>query len=1269
MTVIRWIPNWFRPGDAERVLVGPDGSGRIALRDALPGCSRGTDLAVWRNGAPVEPEGEQGYIFAGVRDDVVAVARPRGTGVEVILINLAISFLAGLVLNRILRPPKAPEDTTDDGPTYGFAGLESQRKEGRPQQTIYGRHRAAGTIINEGIASRREQSQPPVYFAQLAFGSGPVQSIGSVTAETVAGSELMTSIRTRATPAGIQLDGTDIDAIPGAVASIRLGAISQAPASGFDLIEQVVDVGKKLTSPEGSVQSGGTYDEINPPLPILDPLTDSQSESDTYWGNRGVAADTLTDADWGRVTLNYSRGYFTVNDGIPAGRNWSHVVRYIELDSSGTPITTGGDHGDGWVRLPYYYARHRGENPFAIDHQFPFLDPRTYATPTSMGASLRSDGTNSGGTTDCSVASPTVPWSEATPVSAFSIAAWVRVDEIAEDGGAIPWTVAYQKSRTAGGFALKFKAKSYTAGPDTTVTKWVPVFEMVGSSLSGGEFFESWDDLSREPRFALDSPQDTTFQEALAWRVHHVAVTYQGRGGIDGENDRIRLYVDGELMEEYLGNVQLLGSTASLHIGKDPTTNRPISGCIDELWITQTELSDEDVARAYNNGSGLRGAIGSVADSKLYHVFAAADLVAGYHFDGDANSFDMEYGNNATITGNFTTTFSTVTPGGADAVPLIPLYPTAATIHRGRYRVEVARNIETTVHVSSFDTGVQFDRLTWALEQQQQNPSVAVLSLRVAAGEALSGQVPAITADVEGRVCYVWDGNSASDPLFVEQWTRNPAWVVTDIALRERIGLGEQFTAANIDVVSFQAWADYCDEVVYDLRGNRVYGDEASTTTTPAVTRMRYDSSVSGEPTFDGRGRIQLFLDNPPPPNWAVGRHVAWTGEATAGGSVDHNISAAATGGYEIASMTPSGSGTAWIVAVYWDRLADGHPWTSGSFLDLEGSLSGLPYKGVYGGRIRRHTWDAVHDTAEEAWDKIQEIASVGRAIIYFDGTKLRAKINRARDPVGVVSFASIIEGSFEVEYSNPRERPNAYTIEFLDEDRGWARASTFVDHETAATAQGSVELDQDSLFIRGITRRPAARRHGKFLLNVNQEIIRSGSFSAAIDAIHYEPGDVLVVQHDVLPWGTGGRTSADSTTTTELVLDRTVTVGASGTYYVDVSDPNANGFHTALIADAAGDYTTVTLDSGLPFIPSADLRYVFYEEDERRLVEVSSIRVAPDMSAQVEWVEYVASIYDDTPTDETTSEVLAPVDTWGTQDEDDVWASEDLSDTWGLQA
>lgn len=94
-------------------------------------------------------------------------------------------------------------------------------------------------------------------------------------------------------------------------------------------------------------------------------------------------------------------------------------------------------------------------------------------------------------------------------------------------------------------------------------------------------------------------------------------------------------------------------------------------------------------------------------------------------------------------------------------------------------------------------------------------PRYVLLALRLLATDQLNGSMPNITCTVKGRKLKAWDGNAWQVPAF----TKNTAWIAWDAMTADCGGGAYGITEANLDLDSFYAFAQYCDEQVPDGRG------------------------------------------------------------------------------------------------------------------------------------------------------------------------------------------------------------------------------------------------------------------------------------------------------------------------------------------------------------------------------------------------------------------------------------------------------------------
>ena len=145
-------------------------------------------------------------------------------------------------------------------------------------------------------------------------------------------------------------------------------------------------------------------------------------------------------------------------------------------------------------------------------------------------------------------------------------------------------------------------------------------------------------------------------------------------------------------------------------------------------------------------------------------------------------------------------------------------------------------------------------------------PGCALLGVRLVGSDQLAGGIPTITAQVEGRLVYIWDGVSSVSPAFTVAYSRNPAWCILDLLLSKDYGLGRggRLTLDNFILDEWLDFADWCDELVDDGRGGtiaRSYCDHVADAERGGWDIAReLAASAFGRLYFAG-GKVRLWID------------------------------------------------------------------------------------------------------------------------------------------------------------------------------------------------------------------------------------------------------------------------------------------------------------------------------------------------------------------------------------------------------------------------
>lgn len=1142
-------------------------------------------------------------------DHIDFAVRPAGLeAVTVALISAAVSAGISFVISLILPKPKGPKKRGDEeSPTYSWQGSDNVRVEGQPRQVVYGEIRFAPQILDEFVRTTSVPPQSDLYLL-LGLGEGAIQAIGDRETDSPAFEWL--SSETSSLPRGIEIESNPISNFSGVKCQVRMGTREQEPLIDFEQIHTLSSVGQTLTQQEtaaatnsGTAWSFATF-----------PFNSNDASVQAIWTQYAGAFDLPTASDSIVCTIDFPEGLYRLDStGALQDAYFQALIRYRELDGGGTPITTGGDNGDGWVYAPptpRLAAHHQGPLPYELAAT---LYSSAGFTPGTAGRILDASATNAHAYTAASnggaAANASTPWTAGQAVDGFTIEGWVDPGGLPASGGSGVRPI-FEWMTSAGGVrgaAMAIVRVNVDVGTDTAQTRW----RVRGYWGTGGGSASVISDLP--------TTGPTAAQQFAGSGWNHVAFTY--RRNYSGTSDRARIYVNGVLRSEVSPAAgDMLAAAAAMYLGRTSISVTANGGSkLDEFRVWSVERTAQEIADAYNSGAGQFGT-------------NTTNLVAGWHFDGPDVLTAYSHSNDYGTRNNDVTSSGGATMGDpATALSSVVYRAGTGTQKRARYRVQLLRfNLKSTsTYIGDRSEWTSVDGI---IEEQLAYPNTALLALKIPATDQLNTSTPRVTLVAKGRKVPVWDGVSTVAPSVTEQWSANPAWICLDMLTNRRYGRGGDYNLArgDIDLVSLKEWADYCDELLYDARGSTALH---STTSTAPIGNLKYDSTL-----FSGTGGIEISfrVGFSPPNHWTVGGHLGFAGVAappTSGILVDLN----AIPGFEIGSMVFASS--AWTVTIKYPTATYGAPWADGAFLSTV--LNPTAATGNVQGREVRFRFDGVFDTFGKVWDQLLLVAGTARATPVLEGRTIRFRVARPRTPVGILTHASIKPDSFKVQYTGPAERPNAYTADFLDSDRNWARASAerlSPDVEVSAP-EGAFNRENVELF--GITRRSQVLRDLDFRLAVNRLLVRQGSFECGPQAVPYESGDVFVISHDLVPWGVGGR-FAGTVTGTSIEVDRALTLESGKTYFVQVrfnalgqtgsGESTSEYLETREITSAAGTYAagaTITIASAFTFDPVKDDEYVVYHAAQQKLAEVAEATLGPDNSRTLSWIQYLDDTFD----------------------------------------
>ena len=262
-------------------------------------------------------------------------------------------------------------------------------------------------------------------------------------------------------------------------------------------------------------------------------------------------------------------------------------------------------------------------------------------------------------------------------------------------------------------------------------------------------------------------------------------------------------------------------------------------------------------------------------------------------------------------------------------------------------------------------------------------------------------------------------------------------------------------------------------------------------------------------------------------------------------------------------------------------------------------------------------------------WESLKEPEQAGRGRVLMRGTRFSCVCDAPGVPVQLFNVSNTGLDSFKEEFLGTQDRANALELSFYNIDNNYEKTTIPVygpgyDEETVIQNPTQVRLD----FAMTLAQ---AYKYGAYQLRVNHYINRMVSWSADIDAIACQVGDVVLVQHDVPRWGIGGRiTSATANTVT---LDQEVTLSPGVNYGVMIRLTDDTLIEKA-VQSVAQETTTDTLTATEAFssIPEQHNLFSFGEvERVAKPLRLMSVSREGDFRCKLQGMEYIEELYGET--------------------------------------
>ncbi|WP_227548382.1 TipJ family phage tail tip protein, partial [Moraxella catarrhalis] len=210
------------------------------------------------------------------------------------------------------------------------------------------------------------------------------------------------------------------------------------------------------------------------------------------------------------------------------------------------------------------------------------------------------------------------------------------------------------------------------------------------------------------------------------------------------------------------------------------------------------------------------------------------------------------------------------------------------------------------------------------------------------------------------------------------------------------------------------------------------------------------------------------------------------------------------------------------------------------------------------GGKEPRFTVNVYLQKADDAYRVLQNLASVFRALSFWDGQSIVVDADTPKEPVYVFSNANVIGGEFSYTGTRARDRHTIVKCAYDDPDNNFETDYIYVQDEHAIAKYG---INQLELNLFGCTSKGQAQRAGIWALKSEQLETETVSFSTGLDGFIPKVGEIIHVQDN----SRAGRMQAGRIVATDgrqITLDRmagkvgdTLMVGDNSAQIVQIDD------------------------------------------------------------------------------------------------------------------
>lgn len=162
-----------------------------------------------------------------------------------------------------------------------------------------------------------------------------------------------------------------------------------------------------------------------------------------------------------------------------------------------------------------------------------------------------------------------------------------------------------------------------------------------------------------------------------------------------------------------------------------------------------------------------------------------------------------------------------------------------------------------------------------------------------------------------------------------------------------------------------------------------------------------------------------------------------------------------------------------------------------------------------FGGKEPRFTCNAWMTEQRQAYDVINDICSIFRAMPVWNGREFTVIQDRPADPVWTYTNANVDKEGFTYSYSAMKARHNEIHVEYANAQNNYEKDVICVSDDDLIRRYG---LNVKKVTAFGCTSRGQAYRTGRWILETEKLETRTVTFTVGAEGLMHVPGDIILV-------------------------------------------------------------------------------------------------------------------------------------------------------------